>query len=166
MGSVSWPDSTYMRAASGIFLSRVRVTDIDGQTCGYYLRQFQDWKGSAQVATRPGNPMQRRMVPARCPAHGRFAGNALMPWRAQAPRWQGAGYLRQLCRLSTATLQQMVRLVGHIRGGSSRHLVARPCREEPKSAPRRPGPAGLPRHVLPDAAPRGARAGAARRSAD
>jgi uncharacterized protein (DUF2252 family) len=38
-----------MQAATDIFLGWIRVTDIDGQTRDYYIRQFQDWKGSAQV---------------------------------------------------------------------------------------------------------------------
>ena len=38
-----------MQAASDIFLGWLRVTDIDGQIRDYYLRQFQDWKGSAQI---------------------------------------------------------------------------------------------------------------------
>ncbi len=38
-----------MQAASDIFLGWLRVTDIDGQTRDYYMRQFQDWKGSARV---------------------------------------------------------------------------------------------------------------------
>ena len=38
-----------MQAASDIFLGWLRVTDIDGQTRDYYMRQFQDWKGSARI---------------------------------------------------------------------------------------------------------------------
>ena len=38
-----------MQAASDIFLGWLRVTDIDGQIRDYYLRQFQDWKGSAEI---------------------------------------------------------------------------------------------------------------------
>jgi uncharacterized protein (DUF2252 family) len=38
-----------MQAATDIFLGWIRVTDIDGQKRDYYIRQFHDWKGSAQV---------------------------------------------------------------------------------------------------------------------
>src|SRR5262249_52001193 len=34
---------------SDIFLGWQRVTDIDGVTRDYYIRQFQDWKGSVEV---------------------------------------------------------------------------------------------------------------------
>ena len=40
-----------MQAASDIFLGWQRVTDIDGQTRDYYIRQFHDWKGSIDVET-------------------------------------------------------------------------------------------------------------------
>jgi uncharacterized protein (DUF2252 family) len=40
-----------MQAASDIFLGWLRVTDLDGQRRDYYVRQFHDWKGSAEVAT-------------------------------------------------------------------------------------------------------------------
>ncbi len=40
-----------MQAASDIFLGWQRVTDIDGQARDYYIRQFHDWKGSAEVDT-------------------------------------------------------------------------------------------------------------------
>jgi uncharacterized protein (DUF2252 family) len=40
-----------MQAATDIFLGWQRVTDIDGVTRDYYIRQFQDWKGSVEVDT-------------------------------------------------------------------------------------------------------------------
>ena len=40
-----------MQAASDIFLGWLRVTDLDGQQRDYYVRQFHDWKGSAEIAT-------------------------------------------------------------------------------------------------------------------
>ena len=40
-----------MQAATDIFLGWQRVTDIDGVTRDYYIRQFQDWKGSVEVET-------------------------------------------------------------------------------------------------------------------
>jgi uncharacterized protein (DUF2252 family) len=38
-----------MQTATDIFLGWQRVTDIDGQTRDYYIRQLHDWKGSADV---------------------------------------------------------------------------------------------------------------------
>ena len=38
-----------MQAATDIFLGWQRVTDIDGTVRDYYVRQFQDWKGSVQL---------------------------------------------------------------------------------------------------------------------
>ncbi|MGP0028897.1 MAG: DUF2252 domain-containing protein [Acidimicrobiales bacterium] len=38
-----------MQAASDIFLGWQRVHDIDGKTRDYYIRQYHDWKGSADV---------------------------------------------------------------------------------------------------------------------
>ena len=38
-----------MQAATDIFLGWQRVTDLDNQTRDYYVRQFQDWKGSIDV---------------------------------------------------------------------------------------------------------------------
>jgi uncharacterized protein (DUF2252 family) len=52
-----------MQAASDIFLGWQRVTDIDGQTRDYYIRQFHDWKGAAEVDTLrlPGATLYARM---------------------------------------------------------------------------------------------------------
>ena len=52
-----------MQAATDIFLGWQRVTDIDGQTRDYYVRQFHDWKGSAEVDTLrvPGATLYARM---------------------------------------------------------------------------------------------------------
>jgi uncharacterized protein (DUF2252 family) len=52
-----------MQAASDIFLGWLRVTDLDGQQRDYYVRQFHDWKGSAEVATLkvPGATLYARM---------------------------------------------------------------------------------------------------------
>jgi uncharacterized protein (DUF2252 family) len=38
-----------MQAATDIFLGWVRMKGLDGVTRDYYVRQFQDWKGSADV---------------------------------------------------------------------------------------------------------------------
>ena len=52
-----------MQAATDIFLGWQRVTDIDGQTRDYYIRQFHDWKGSAEIDTLrvPGATLYARM---------------------------------------------------------------------------------------------------------
>jgi uncharacterized protein (DUF2252 family) len=64
-----------MQAASDIFLGWLRVTDIDGQTRDYYLRQFHDWKGSAQIDTLsvPGATLYARVCgTALARAHARW----------------------------------------------------------------------------------------------
>jgi uncharacterized protein (DUF2252 family) len=38
-----------MQAASDIFLGWQRVTDLDGRSRDYYVRQLHDWKGSVNV---------------------------------------------------------------------------------------------------------------------
>jgi uncharacterized protein (DUF2252 family) len=38
-----------MQAATDIFLGWIRITGLDGMTRDYYVRQFHDWKGSADV---------------------------------------------------------------------------------------------------------------------
>jgi uncharacterized protein (DUF2252 family) len=55
-----------MQAASDIFLGWLRSTDIDGQVRDYYVRQFHDWKGSADVETMrvPGAKLYARMCGA------------------------------------------------------------------------------------------------------
>ena len=40
-----------MQAATDIFLGWQRITGLDGVTRDYYVRQFHDWKGSADVDT-------------------------------------------------------------------------------------------------------------------
>jgi uncharacterized protein (DUF2252 family) len=64
-----------MQAASDIFLGWLRVTDIDGQLRDYYIRQFHDWKGSAEVETMrvPGATLYARMCGATLArAHARW----------------------------------------------------------------------------------------------
>jgi uncharacterized protein (DUF2252 family) len=64
-----------MQAASDIFLGWLRVTDIDGQVRDYYVRQFHDWKGSAEVETLrvPGAMLYARMCGATLArAHARW----------------------------------------------------------------------------------------------
>ena len=40
-----------MQAATDIFLGWQRINGLDGVTRDYYVRQFHDWKGSADVDT-------------------------------------------------------------------------------------------------------------------
>jgi uncharacterized protein (DUF2252 family) len=64
-----------MQAATDIFLGWQRVTDIDHQTRDYYIRQFQDWKGSVQVDTMrvPGATLYARLcATALARAHARW----------------------------------------------------------------------------------------------
>jgi hypothetical protein len=64
-----------MQAASDIFLGWLRVTDLDGQPRDYYIRQFHDWKGSAEIETMrvPGATLYARMCGATLArAHARW----------------------------------------------------------------------------------------------
>jgi uncharacterized protein (DUF2252 family) len=64
-----------MQAASDIFLGWLRVIDLDGQVRDYYIRQFHDWKGSAEVETLrvPGATLYARMCGATLArAHARW----------------------------------------------------------------------------------------------
>jgi uncharacterized protein (DUF2252 family) len=55
-----------MQAATDIFLGWQRITGIDGVTRDYYVRQFHDWKGSADVETMrvPGATLYSRICGA------------------------------------------------------------------------------------------------------
>ena len=66
-----------MQAATDIFLGWQRIKGLDGVTRDYYVRQFHDWKGSADVDTMlraRGHPvrahLRRDPRPARTPAGG------------------------------------------------------------------------------------------------
>ena len=43
----------FMQAATDIFLGLQRIRGLDGATRDYYVRQFQDWKGGADVERIP-----------------------------------------------------------------------------------------------------------------
>ena len=55
-----------MQAATDIFLGWQRITGLDGVTRDYYVRQFHDWKGSADVDTMqvPGATLYSRICGA------------------------------------------------------------------------------------------------------
>jgi uncharacterized protein (DUF2252 family) len=64
-----------MQAATDIFLGWVRIKGMDGVTRDYYVRQFQDWKGSADVETMlvPGATLYSRICGATLArAHARW----------------------------------------------------------------------------------------------
>jgi uncharacterized protein (DUF2252 family) len=64
-----------MQAATDIFLGWQRIRGMDGVTRDYYVRQFQDWKGSADVDTLlvPGATLYARICGATLArAHARW----------------------------------------------------------------------------------------------
>jgi uncharacterized protein (DUF2252 family) len=64
-----------MQAATDIFLGWIRIKGMDGATRDYYVRQFQDWKGSADVDSMlvPGATLYSRMCGATLArAHARW----------------------------------------------------------------------------------------------
>jgi uncharacterized protein (DUF2252 family) len=64
-----------MQAATDIFLGWQRITGLDGVTRDYYVRQFHDWKGSADVETLlvPGATLYARICGATLArAHARW----------------------------------------------------------------------------------------------
>src|SRR6202011_1032239 len=64
-----------MQAATDIFLGWQRINGLDGVTRDYYVRQFHDWKGSADVDTLlvPGAALYARICGATLArAHARW----------------------------------------------------------------------------------------------
>jgi uncharacterized protein (DUF2252 family) len=64
-----------MQAATDIFLGWVRINGLDGVSRDYYVRQFQDWKGSADVDSMlvPGATLYARICGATLArAHARW----------------------------------------------------------------------------------------------
>ncbi len=64
-----------MQAATDIFLGWVRIKGLDGVSRDYYVRQFQDWKGSADVNSMlvPGATLYARICGATLArAHARW----------------------------------------------------------------------------------------------
>jgi hypothetical protein len=64
-----------MQAATDIFLGWVRIRGLDGVSRDYYVRQFQDWKGSADVDNMlaPGAALYARLCAATLArAHARW----------------------------------------------------------------------------------------------
>jgi hypothetical protein len=64
-----------MQAATDIFLGWIRLTGVDRVTRDYYVRQFHDWKGSADVENMlvPGATLYARVCAATLArAHARW----------------------------------------------------------------------------------------------
>jgi hypothetical protein len=64
-----------MQAATDIFLGWQRIKGLDGMTRDYYVRQFHDWKGSADVEriSMPGAAQYARFCGATLArAHARW----------------------------------------------------------------------------------------------
>jgi predicted alpha/beta hydrolase len=64
-----------MQAATDIFLGWIRIKGIDGVTRDYYVRQFHDWKGGADVDNMqvPGATLYARICAATLArAHARW----------------------------------------------------------------------------------------------
>ena len=64
-----------MQAATDIFLGWIRIKGLDGMTRDYYVRQFHDWKGSADVDSMlvPGATLYARVCGATLArAHARW----------------------------------------------------------------------------------------------
>jgi hypothetical protein len=64
-----------MQAATDIFLGWIRIRGLDGVTRDYYVRQFQDWKGGADVDNLlvPGATLYARLCAATLArAHARW----------------------------------------------------------------------------------------------
>ena len=83
-----------MQAATDIFLGWQRITGIDGVTRDYYVRQFHDWKGSADVETMgvPGATLYARICGATLGrAHARWGDRiAIAAYLGKGPAFDSA----------------------------------------------------------------------------
>jgi uncharacterized protein (DUF2252 family) len=79
-----------MQAATDIFLGWQRITGLDGVTRDYYVRQFHDWKGSADVDTMqvPGAILYSASVvpPSAAPTPAGGTASPSRPTSAREPR--------------------------------------------------------------------------------
>ena len=79
-----------MQAATDIFLGWQRITGLDGMTRDYYVRQFHDWKGGADVDTMqvPGATLYSRICGATLGrAHARWGDRiAIAAYLGKGPR--------------------------------------------------------------------------------
>jgi Uncharacterized protein conserved in bacteria (DUF2252) len=93
-----------MQAATDIFLGWIRIKGLDGVTRDYYVRQFHDWKGSADVDSMlvPGATLYARicaatLAPRSCPV-GRPDRHRLLPGQGRCLRPGGCRLLRRIRR--------------------------------------------------------------------
>ena len=134
-----------MQAATDIFLGSQHVTGLDGRPRDFYVRQLQDWKGSAQVET---------MVPRVMRIYGEVCAWTLARAHARSgDRIAIAAYLgdddtfaEAVARYGEAYADLNVRGPRALRPGGRRgHL--------PRAGPARlSGPAGQPARALRNAA--------------
>ena len=83
-----------MQAATDIFLGWQRISGLDGMTRDYYVRQFHDWKGSADVETMevPGATLYSRICGATLGrAHARWGDRvAIAAYLGRGPAFEHA----------------------------------------------------------------------------
>jgi uncharacterized protein (DUF2252 family) len=94
-----------MQAATDIFLGWQRITGLDGVTRDYYVRQFHDWKGSADVDTMrvPGATLYARICGATLGrAHARWGDRIAIA----AYLGKGAAFDRSIARFATVYADQ------------------------------------------------------------
>src|SRR5581483_968472 len=90
-----------MQAATDIFLGWIRIKGLDGETRDYYVRQFHDWKGSADIESMlvPGAALYARICGATLArAHGRPDRHRLLPGQGRCLRPCDGRVLRRLRR--------------------------------------------------------------------
>jgi uncharacterized protein (DUF2252 family) len=94
-----------MQAASDIFLGWIRITGLDRVTRDYYVRQFHDWKGSADVDSLlvPGAALYARLCGATLArAHARWGDRVAIA----SYLGKGDGFDRAIADFSTAYADQ------------------------------------------------------------
>jgi uncharacterized protein (DUF2252 family) len=94
-----------MQAATDIFLGWQRITGLDGVTRDYYVRQFHDWKGSADVDTMqvPGATLYSRICGATLGrAHARWGDRIAIA----AYLGRGTAFDRAIAQFATADADQ------------------------------------------------------------
>ncbi|HEY3957069.1 MAG TPA: DUF2252 domain-containing protein [Streptosporangiaceae bacterium] len=94
-----------MQAATDIFLGWQRIKGLDGVTRDYYVRQFHDWKGSADMDTLlvPGATLYARICGATLGrAHARWGDRIAIA----SYLGKGDGFDRAIARFATAYADQ------------------------------------------------------------
>ena len=115
-----------MQAATDIFLGWQRIKGFDGKTRDYYVRQFHDWKGSADVDTMlvPGATLYSRICGATLArAHARWGDRIAIA----AYLGEGTAFDRAIANFSAAYADQNERdYETFTKAISSGRLVAQP----------------------------------------